>query len=340
METKKERASERAEGFWPDILSDAGVQEEYLGKKNGPCPFCGGSDRFRFRDKSHGLYVCSACTNGKYRNGLDFLMRHMGYRDIREAAAHVHRWFDGDGGNERVMRERPVSEPESGPEFIRKRLWVMNKILSETRAVTDGDPVDRYLRRRIPNLPYVPEGIRFHPKLPYWEGRNLVGHFAAMVVAGIDADNNLVQIHKTYLTADGQKADVPNVKKTDMGIGCTSYALRLMPIGDSRKLGTGEGIETGLASWARYGVPTWACHCESVLANFVVPTDLQAQIDSVMIFADHDQRKKHVDGRLVAAGGHAGARLAQSLRKCGKRSLILMPAKVSTDMDDLGRATA
>lgn len=335
-----QRASDRAEGRWPEILEAAGVSSNYLSRKHGPCPFCGGTDRYRFRDKGHGLYVCSGCTNDEYRNGLDFLMRHMGYHDFREAAAHVHRYLDGDGSASVRRDARPASQDESGSEFIRKRLWVMNKILGETLAVSDGDPVDRYLRRREPGLPYVPEGIRFHPRLPYWENGKELGKFAAMVVAGYDAHDRLVQIHKTYLTVDGHKAPVSNEKKTDIGIGCTSFALRLMPVGDARKLSVGEGIETQLSSWVRYGNPAWACHCSSVLSNFVLPDNLFDQIDQVLITADHDERKKRVGNRLVATGAHAAETLSKALRKCGKRSLIVMPAKVGTDMNSLATSVA
>lgn len=341
----KEKASARAEGHWPNILEDAGVPSAFLNKKHGPCPFCGGTDRFIFKDRGKGLWVCSQCTSDKYEGGLGFLMRHMRYTDIKQAAAHVHRYFDGDG-NERVVRPGPVSATEDrGPAFIQKRLRIMRRTIDQTRPVTRGDPVDLYLRGRIPGLVEIPSGIRFHPSLEYWgkdEDGNpeLQGLHPAMVVAGYDAQDNLVQIHKTYLTPEGQKADVPNVKKTDTGIGCNSFTLRIMPVGDSRKLGVGEGIETCLASWVRYGVPVWPCFSANVLEAFVVPDSLIDQVDLVMIFGDNDERKKVVNGRLVGAGNNAATNLASSLRKQRKRSMIVMPAKVGTDMDDFHRELA
>lgn len=37
-----------ARGRWPEILPALGVPAEALSRKHGPCPGCGGSDRFRY----------------------------------------------------------------------------------------------------------------------------------------------------------------------------------------------------------------------------------------------------------------------------------------------------
>ena len=46
----------------------------------GPCPFCGGSDRFNVKMTSDGvdLWVCRQCGDGKYHDAIDFLMRRDG----------------------------------------------------------------------------------------------------------------------------------------------------------------------------------------------------------------------------------------------------------------------
>ena len=38
------------QGRWPGILAHLGVSEKTLSKRNVPCPFCDGNDRFRFLD--------------------------------------------------------------------------------------------------------------------------------------------------------------------------------------------------------------------------------------------------------------------------------------------------
>ena len=37
-----------AQGRWREILSALGIDESYLRTKPGPCPICGGKDRFRW----------------------------------------------------------------------------------------------------------------------------------------------------------------------------------------------------------------------------------------------------------------------------------------------------
>src|SRR5690348_13963485 len=53
---------DRARGRWREILPCLGVETRYLTNKHGPCPLCGGKDRFRFDDKNgDGTYYCNQC---------------------------------------------------------------------------------------------------------------------------------------------------------------------------------------------------------------------------------------------------------------------------------------
>jgi|GEM_PF-72035 len=59
-------------GHWPDLLAAVGIDIPRRGK-HGPCPFCGGSDRFRLDDKGgRGTWICNQCGNG---DGLDLVCR-------------------------------------------------------------------------------------------------------------------------------------------------------------------------------------------------------------------------------------------------------------------------
>src|SRR5690554_5454604 len=62
---------ELALGKWPGILSRLGVDESFLLNRHGPCPNCGGKDRYRFSDQEGtGSYYCSQCGPG---DGFDLL---------------------------------------------------------------------------------------------------------------------------------------------------------------------------------------------------------------------------------------------------------------------------
>ena len=64
----RRNTGERARGRWRDILPQLGIDSSFL-KPNpydkGPCPLCGGKDRFRFDDKEgSGSYFCNQCGPG------------------------------------------------------------------------------------------------------------------------------------------------------------------------------------------------------------------------------------------------------------------------------------
>lgn len=330
-------ASEKARGDWPRLLAAAGMGDEFLGRRHSPCPLCGGTDRYRFVDRNEGLWVCNHCTLGKYGNGLTLLQRWLDLHDAREAAAWVHQHYEG--GSAKVPQRPPrviATGDDMDPLLRAKRVTKMLTVWREAATVREGDAVHRYLQRRVPTLRSIPAGIRHHPALPYWDATGdrpiLVGAFPAMVVLGRNAAGEVVQLHKTYLTAEGTKANVPHPKKTDVGVGSNSFALRLMPC-EGDHLGVAEGIETALAAHVLRGVPVWACHSASVLARFEVPETLKLR--RVTIFADSDPPRQMPDGSWRAAGPDAAAALAQSLSAVGVRTIIVRPARNGQDMADL-----
>ena len=74
--------ADAARGRWEEILAHFHIQLPPRGK-HGPCPACGGKDRFRFDDKEHrGTFYCSACGAG---DGF-YLLRNVKGVSIIEAA--------------------------------------------------------------------------------------------------------------------------------------------------------------------------------------------------------------------------------------------------------------
>jgi putative DNA primase/helicase len=56
---------ERARNRWREILPRLGVDTQFLTNRHGPCPLCGGKDRFRFDDRDgSGSYICGQCGAG------------------------------------------------------------------------------------------------------------------------------------------------------------------------------------------------------------------------------------------------------------------------------------
>ncbi len=68
---------QQAKGRWPDILAELGI-EISRNRKHGPCPVCGGKDRFRFDDKDgSGTFFCNQCVP-KSGDGLALIMSVLG----------------------------------------------------------------------------------------------------------------------------------------------------------------------------------------------------------------------------------------------------------------------
>lgn len=63
-----------ASGHWQSILPALGVPAEYLSNRHGPCPGCGGKDRFRFDDRNgKGGFVCGSGGDTLTGDGFDLL---------------------------------------------------------------------------------------------------------------------------------------------------------------------------------------------------------------------------------------------------------------------------
>src|SRR6185295_7551355 len=70
---------DRARGRWREILPRLGIDTRFLVNRHGPCPICGGKDRFRYDDKNgDGTYFCGQCGPGvgvilvRKKHGWDF----------------------------------------------------------------------------------------------------------------------------------------------------------------------------------------------------------------------------------------------------------------------------
>jgi len=70
---------------WPEVLATLGI-EVPRGGKHGPCPVCGGNDRFRLDDKGgRGTWICNQCGAD---DGIALVSRVVG-KPVKEAAALV-----------------------------------------------------------------------------------------------------------------------------------------------------------------------------------------------------------------------------------------------------------
>lgn len=312
MQARKSRVAEMAIGCWPGILPALGIDAKYLSNKHGPCPVCGGHDRFRFDDKDgRGTWICSHCGAG---DGFDLLQHVFGWR-FREAAEQVERIL----GTLPVVSATPL-RPERAEE---DKVRVLTRTWQDARPVTRDDPVWRYLNltRRL-GLDVMPADLRFHPALGYFDenGREL-GRFPAMLARMTYPDGSGASIHRTYLTNDGKKAPVSEPKKAMSGRPLNKAAVRLGAVG--RHLGIAEGIETALAAARRFHVPVWAATNAGLMEAWKPP----AGVERVSIFGDND---------ASYTGQAAAYALAMRLGRGGYAVEVQIPGGEGRDWADEG----
>src|SRR5258708_500012 len=60
------------------------------GEYAGPCPFCGGRDRFRVQPNADGgaIWLCRKCTDGNWKDVISFVMRR-DHKDFAEACEYL-----------------------------------------------------------------------------------------------------------------------------------------------------------------------------------------------------------------------------------------------------------
>lgn len=94
-----------------------------------------------------------------------------------------------------------------------------------------------------------------------------------------------INLHQTFITLDGKKADVPTVKKMRPAISSLPIlggALQLCP--PVPVMGVAEGLETSLSVDAARGMPMWPLLNATLMANWIPPKGVKR----VYIWEDPD----------------------------------------------------
>lgn len=296
-------------GRWRGMLPMLGVDSRFLTGKHGPCPVCDGTDRFRFDDKEgKGTWICSKCGAG---DGFALVMRLKGW-DFKEAAAEVQAL---------IGKVPPDATPrrETNEQRLRD---AMNAVWQAGVLVEAGDPVGKYLAARGIRLSAFPPALRYHEKCRY-QGDEASWH-PAMLAKVVGPDGKPCSVHRTYLTANGTKAALPEARKLMAGKMAKGCAIRLAPV--APKLGIAEGIETALSASIIWNMPVWA----AVSAGMLMQWEPPASVTEVVVFADNDKSY---------AGQSAGFALAHRLAAVkGLTVSVEMPVDQGCDWNDVLQA--
>lgn len=296
---------ERCQGRWSGILPMMGIDARHLTGRHGPCPLCGGTDRFRYDDKDgRGTWICSKCGAG---DGMSLVMRSKGwgFRDLAPELEAIVGKVPRQVETRRARSEKELRE-------------AMNRLWTGGRPVERGDAVARYLEQRAIVLKDYPAALRCHEKARYQGAETL--YFPAMLAKVVAPDGVPCTIHRTYLAEDGRKAPVGEPRRLMPGKIAKGAAIRLAPAG--KVLGIAEGIETALSAAIIWRLPCWA----AVSAGMLMAWEPPAEVREVIVFGDRDSS---------FAGQQAAYALAHRLSVRGISVRVELPIDEGMDWNDV-----
>lgn len=201
-----------------DVAEKIGLDmEQASGWLSGPCPNCGGEDRFNIKTEDGGFFCRKGC-GAKGAGAIDLVMLVKGLT-FMEAVRDLH------GGDlpERIdpaeQERRERAREKSRRERERKKAQHRQRAIGDARRIWDRarghgtGPVREYLARRgiTPALlPDLPDCLRFLPDHPYVLRRKVDGVMQnvtlhrgpAMIAAILAPEGHLTCVHQTWFDLD------------------------------------------------------------------------------------------------------------------------------------------
>jgi phage/plasmid primase-like uncharacterized protein len=276
----------------------------------GPCPRCGGTDRFSVSTRKQ-VFNCRGCRG---KGDVIDLVQFLDNVNVREAIKIL------TNGEQPRRKQATTAAPTvkiANSDDERKLLETAHRIWREAVAIEGTAGEAYFFQRRGITLGDVPGygGLRWHPRCPWGNGT------APCIIARFtDA-----------VTGEARgiwRRPIGGGKPKSLGAmrGCV---IRLWQDEDvTTGLVIGEGVETTLAVATRFTrrgtllQPAWAAASAGNLENFPVLPG----IDALTILADND-----TNGRGLQAAMHCATRWEEA----GREVHWHMTNKIGTDFNDL-----
>jgi putative DNA primase/helicase len=268
---------------WPTVLLRLGVPATTLRNIHGPCPACGGQDRFRFDNyRGRGDFFCNECGPG---DGFNLLQKIYGW-PFKECRLRVLAEMRGLSSCAEQQRWTSVSSrivPDHAE--LRARL---SRTLKECVPLKRSEEAIQYLASR--GLRPGPYGaLHAHPGLDYWitdpdsDRPRILGTFTALISEVVDVTGRLITLHATYVEGSRKLSRAEPRKFFSRLRGHEGCAVRLHDL-TGETLGVAEGLETAISASMLHNVPVWATLSASLLCKFTPPLGVR----TLLVFADND----------------------------------------------------
>jgi Toprim domain/CHC2 zinc finger len=311
-----------------DELGRHGIRLRRQGRELvGPCPVCGGTDRFAVSIAKK-IWNCRGCDKGG---------------DIIDLVQHL------DGGEfldavETLTGQRPLGDATAAREHARERDRINReeKAREDARKTADAlrwwneginiwnTPAQAYLASRAcaGMFPVDRDAVfRWHPTCPFGGG-----HMPCLLALYRNVITDDPQgVHRTPLTLDGKRPIGPDgetIKRKTYG-PTTNAAIKLWPANTvGNRLVVGEGIETSVSAALHIRhrgqalTPAWAC----MNAGNIGDLPVLEGVETLTILVDNDPS---------GTGQRESAKCAERWRLAGREVFRLIPKVSGFDFNDI-----
>lgn len=271
-----------AYGHWPTLLAALGIDTPHHGK-HGPCPACGGKDRFRFDDKEgRGTWICSQCGAG---DGLALVCKVMG-KTPKEAAGLIAPLMGMAAGRlDPAERERIRQQQQAKVQQERKRSEQLRQKAACRAAAIIHD---------------CEQG-----KTPYLTNKGFADHLSAVTRAQINVSGENYPAGSPVIPLTNEAGELVNVQLIGHD-GCKRYLAGGQKAGAFHCIEGGEliaiveGYATGLSVYVTTGATVYCamdCGNLGVVAAIARRQHPEARI---LLCGDNDTNTKGNPGKAKA----------------------------------------
>ena len=263
------------------VIDQRGIKLRGKIERVGPCPKCGGTDRFAVNIKKQ-MWNCRGCQQG---GDVIALVQFLDGVEFREACAAL---AAGETGGSVGGPRNPRREPDTD-NYERQQRRKADWLWQQSETISSGCPAEIYLRQVRGYRGPIPATLAYLPPAKPEHHPAMVAAFAfcdepAPGVLG--APYNVDAIHLTLLRPDG--CGKATVERPKLFVGRPlARPIVIAPVNDLGGLAITEGIEDSLTAQAATGLGAWAAGAAGFMPALadVVP----AYVEAVTIFSHADQ---------------------------------------------------